>query len=140
MGVRYLVVPEGVDPPVPGDVVASADGYDLVDVGAGEDLATLDRVSPTEIRVGPTLIGVPVRVPEAYDPGWTAMTEDGRSATIRPDGPVMQVDLPPGAEIVTLRYADPWVTWSLAAGAFVWLLLGAAIAASAFRERRADSA
>ena len=80
-----------------------------------------------------------MRVPEAYDPGWSASTEDGRPAPVRPDGPVMQIDLPADAGVVTLRYADPWVTRSLAAGAVVWLLLGAAIVACAVRERRAAS-
>ena len=32
MGVRYLIVPDGVDPPVAGRIVATADGYDLLEV------------------------------------------------------------------------------------------------------------
>ena len=39
LGVRFLVVPQGVPPPVAGTVVATADGYDLVDVEVGDDAA-----------------------------------------------------------------------------------------------------
>jgi hypothetical protein len=140
MGVRYLVVPSGVTPPVPGDVVMTADGYDLVDVGAdlAGDLAQVERLSPTAIDVGPQLEGVPVRVHEAFDPGWSATAADGRPATIRADGPVMQVDLPPGATSVRLTYRDPWVTGSLAAGVAIWVVLGAGIVGCAVRERERD--
>jgi hypothetical protein len=140
MGVRYLVVPSGVTPPVPGDVVMTADGYDLVDVGADRagDLAEVERLSPSAISIGPQLVGVPVRVHEAFDPGWSATAEDGRPATIRADGPVMQVDLPPGATAVRLTYRDPWVTGSLAAGVAIWVMLGAGIIGCAVRERERD--
>jgi hypothetical protein len=41
MGVRYLIVPEGVDPPVAGRVVVSAQGYDLIEVYGWEPRASL---------------------------------------------------------------------------------------------------
>ena len=40
MGVRYLIVPQGVDPPVAGRVVVSTQGYDLVDVYGWEPRAS----------------------------------------------------------------------------------------------------
>jgi hypothetical protein len=40
MGVRYLIVPEGVDPPLAGRVVVSTQGYDLVEVYGWEPRAS----------------------------------------------------------------------------------------------------
>jgi hypothetical protein len=40
MGVRYLIVPQGVDPPVAGRVVVSSQGYDLVEVYGWEPRAS----------------------------------------------------------------------------------------------------
>jgi hypothetical protein len=40
LGVRFLIVPQGVPPPVPGTTVATADGYDLVEAEVDGDGAT----------------------------------------------------------------------------------------------------
>ncbi len=143
MGVRYLVVPQAVEPPVPGEVVATADGYDLVEVappeGPVEDSATIGRPSPKEIRIEAPTLGLPVIVDEAYDPGWSATADDGRPAEIRAYGPVMRVTLPDGAHAATLTYADPWVTRSLIAGVAVWVLLAVTMLGLAVRERDTTS-
>jgi hypothetical protein len=41
LGVRFLIVPSGVPPPVEGTVVASAEGYDLVQVAAAPPRASV---------------------------------------------------------------------------------------------------
>ena len=41
MGVRFLIVPEGVPSPVPGRVTATADGYDLVEVDDPPPMASV---------------------------------------------------------------------------------------------------
>jgi Bacterial membrane protein YfhO len=46
LAVAYLIVPEGVRPPVPGTVIASDRGYDLVRVSASEPLVS----APTHVR------------------------------------------------------------------------------------------
>jgi hypothetical protein len=43
MGVRYLIVPQGIAPPVGGTVVETADGYDLVEV---DDIPAMATVVP----------------------------------------------------------------------------------------------
>jgi hypothetical protein len=140
LGVRYLVVPEGVTPTVPGDVVMTADGYDLVEVRDTQNLTigqsvTVDRRSLTEIDVDGGPIASSVRVAEAYDPGWTATTDDGEPASIAPDGPVMRVTFVGDSHAVMLSYHDAWVIGSLWAGAAVWLSLAVAAGFLNHRER-----
>jgi hypothetical protein len=139
IGVRYLVVPEGVAPPVDGSVVTTADGYDLVEVAqppVTDVEAVVRRTGPTTIEVSAPNLGLPVIVDESWDPGWSAVDGDGLGVPIGPYGPVMEI--PPGARSreVTLVYRDPWVTRSLAAGTLVWLGLAVAIGVMTARERR----
>ncbi|MEX0984620.1 MAG: hypothetical protein WD096_06175 [Actinomycetota bacterium] len=144
LGVRYLVVPQGVPPTVPGEVVATADGYDLVEVThpSWEGIAfpvEIERVSATEIRVDASAAATSVIITEAYDPGWRAVADHGQEAQIDAAGPAMQVTFPRGTHTATLTYRDPWVMGSLAVGAALWLLLAGAIGIAARSERRASA-
>lgn len=126
LGVEYLVVPHAVPPPVDGSVVATADGYDLISVPHPRlpPHGDVRRVSATELRIDdPASI---VWIDEAYDPGWKAVTDDGRVASVVPDDPAMEIEVPTGASAVTLTYRDPWVLGGLWAGAIAWLCLGLA--------------
>ncbi|HYJ61614.1 MAG TPA: hypothetical protein VE032_09150 [Actinomycetota bacterium] len=138
MGVRFVVVPQGVTPPFPGDVVATAGGYDLIEVArppVTDVEPVVRRTGPTTVEVTSPTLGLPVIVDAAWDPGWSATDGLGRPVALAPYGPVLQV--PPGDRTreVTLRYRDPWVTRSLAAGVLAWGALLAAIVACAIRER-----
>jgi hypothetical protein len=121
LGVSYVVAPSGVPTPFEGDVVASADGYDLVRVAGAEGEPGVERVGDTEIVVdrppGRTLVR------ESYDPGWRATTSDGRTLPLAPDGAGIGLDIPEGAGAVRLTYTDPWVMRGLALGALTWGLL-----------------
>jgi hypothetical protein len=136
LGVRFLVVPQGLAATVPGEVIATADGYDLVEVSypipqhLTIDVA-VERSSATEIRVTSEVAAGAgwsgeVTVHEAFDPGWRASTDDGQAMRIEPAGPEMQLTLPDEAHAATLTYRDPWVIGSLLAGATIWLALAAA--------------
>ncbi|HEY7477887.1 MAG TPA: YfhO family protein [Actinomycetota bacterium] len=72
LGVRYLVVPEGVTPTVPGHVVATADGYDLVEVAGWEPLATL---RPDWLVVEDVASAL-ARIPDAAAEGTTIVEGD----------------------------------------------------------------
>jgi hypothetical protein len=136
LGVRYLVVPQDVTPTVPGEVVMTADGYDLVEVRAASDQdTTIERRSATEIHVAAGPEASAVTIAEAYDPGWTASTDTGEPAPIAPDGPVMRVTFPGDSQAATLTYHDPWVIGSLWVGLAMWLALGLAVAVLARAER-----
>ncbi len=50
-GIRFLVVPEGVPPTLPGHVVANADGYDLVEVDDPPPMASV--VTDWDVAPGP---------------------------------------------------------------------------------------
>ena len=153
LGVRYLVVPQGVTPTTPGTVVATADGYDLVEVTGwepqvvlrvgGEDLqdpaaGTVDVTasSDTDLEVTVDAAAASVLlVHTAYDPGWTA-TIDGEPADVSPvEGFLVGVAVPEGLHAITLRYRDEPVLLGLGLSGLVWLGILAAFVGAAIRER-----
>jgi hypothetical protein len=131
LGVRYLVVPSGVRATVPGAVVASADGYDLLEIDytgsyTSHGKPSLQRLSPTELRVVDADASDHFNVFEAYDPGWRATTDDGRNVRIRAEGAEMYMEYWHGVKEITLTYHDPWVIGGLWAQVAAWLVLGLA--------------
>ena len=115
LDVRYLVVPTGVPPPVPGEVVLTADGYDLFEVHhvgtfTLHDSPALERMSATELRIVRAGAATHVNVFEAYDPGWRATADDGMNVPIHPEASQMLLTYRPGIEEITMTYHDPWVT------------------------------
>jgi len=140
LGVRYMVVPSGVTPTVRGEVVAAADGYDLVEVSYPllhrlTTPVTVQRRSSTEFRVEAEPPAGGVVIHETFDPGWRATSDGGSSARVEPYGPVMQLLFADGTNGATLTYRDPWVVGSLWAGALTWLALAGGIAVTRRRER-----
>jgi hypothetical protein len=73
MGLRYLVVPTGLRPPVRGEVVEEADGYSLWEVADRQPLATgTDRVERArDVRDALAMSTTP-----RFDPAETAIVED----------------------------------------------------------------
>jgi hypothetical protein len=190
MGVRYLIVPEGVDPPVAGRVVVQTGGYDLVEVYGWEPRASvvpawtvaaseadafrrvlapgfdpartavLERDPGVVAADGATTPGdatytahdpehvhVAVEAPtpsvvvvrNSYDEHWSA-TVDGEPAAVLPvDGFLQGVPVEAGHHDVELTYRDPAIGRGLAASALVWSMLGGAVAASVWVERRRPS-
>jgi hypothetical protein len=74
LGVRYLVVPESVRPPVPGRVVATADGYDLFEI---DDAMPYAAVVPDW-----TVVATPEQALltvgwDGFTPRWLAAVEGG---------------------------------------------------------------
>jgi hypothetical protein len=92
LGARYLIVPEGVSPPVPGTVIRQSSGYDLVDVAGAEPRASV---------VGDwTVVPDPDRalaqtVAPGFDPAETAILN--RSPALTPT---------PGAVAGTASYSE----------------------------------
>ncbi len=72
LGVRYLVVPQAVRPPVRGEVVATADGYDLFEVADAQPYAT---VVPDWTVVGTTEQALLSVGWEGFTPQWLATVE-----------------------------------------------------------------
>jgi hypothetical protein len=72
MGIRYLIVPEGVDPPVPGRIVASTDGYDMLEVYGWQPRAS---VVPSWTQVGSTADAFRQVLRPGFDPARTAVVE-----------------------------------------------------------------
>jgi hypothetical protein len=120
LGVRYLVIPTGVAPPLPGEVVDRAQGYDLVELDDREPLVSV--VSRWE--VAPSTDAALRRVlPLGFDPAREAVLERDPGITMRPQvlpGTVtitrqsaqdlsMQVDAH-GSSIVVVRtsFDDGW--------------------------------
>jgi Bacterial membrane protein YfhO len=95
------------------------------------------EVTPEDVRIrvratAPSIVVVRT----AYDPGWTA-TVDGRPApVIATDHLVQGIPVPSGSHEVRLTYRDHDLERGLRAAAVVWLLLAAAIVATAWAERR----
>ena len=72
LGVRYLVMPTGISPPIDGDVVDRAHGYDLVEVEGWQPRAS---VVPS-FRVVTSVTGVLRTIlPPSFDPGRLAVLE-----------------------------------------------------------------
>jgi hypothetical protein len=90
---RYLVVPEGVfglDPPLPGRVVATEQGYDLVEITGWQSLVS---VVPDWRVVDSTAAALRPLLEPDFDPSRTAILEEDPG--IRPR---------PGAAIVSARW------------------------------------
>jgi hypothetical protein len=81
LGVRYLIVPHGLTPPVPGRVVLSADGYDLVEIYGWEPRASV--VPSWTVVDGPTAALDAVRE-VGFDPALTAVVEGDPGITPAP--------------------------------------------------------
>jgi hypothetical protein len=82
MGVRYLVVPTGVEAVPEGRVVASADDYDLVQVYGWEPRVSLVHTWTQVDRPGDALNGV---LDERFDPARTAYVEQDPGIPATPD-------------------------------------------------------
>jgi hypothetical protein len=187
MGVRYLIVPEGMDPPVAGRVVVETGGYDLIEVYGWEPRASVvpawtvaaseadafrrvlvpgfDPARTAVVERDPGIVAATgattpgdatstVRDPEhvhaaveaptpsivvvrnSDDEQWSA-TVDGEPAPVLPvDGFLQGVPVEAGHHDVELTYRDPAIGRGLAASAVVWAMLGVAVAASGWVERR----
>ena len=72
MGVRFLIVPQGVAPPVPGRVVTSTGGYDLVEVYGWEPRAS---TVPAWTVAGSTADAFDRVLEPGFDPARTAVVE-----------------------------------------------------------------
>ena len=72
LGVRYLIVPSGVATPVPGDVVASDSGYNLVEVSGWEPKASV--VSSWSVVASPT-DALKTVTAQGFDPAASAVLE-----------------------------------------------------------------
>ncbi len=73
LGLRYLIVPTGLSPPVPGRTVEEAEGYSLWELDDREPLATgTDHVEyARDVREALAMATAP-----AFDPAGTAIVED----------------------------------------------------------------
>ena len=80
LGVRYLIVPQGVAPPVPGRVVRQESGYDLVEVDGAEPRASV--VTDWSVAPDPDAALNQTVVP-GFDPATTAVLD--RSPGIQPE-------------------------------------------------------
>jgi hypothetical protein len=72
MGVRYLIVPEGVDAPVPGRVVATADGFRMLEVYGWQPRAS---VVPSWTQARTTADAFREVLRPGFDPARTAVIE-----------------------------------------------------------------
>jgi hypothetical protein len=82
MGIRYLVVPTGVEAVPEGRVVASADDYDLVQVYGWEPRVSLVHTWTRVDRPGDALNGV---LDPGFDPAQTAYVEQDPGIPATPD-------------------------------------------------------
>jgi hypothetical protein len=85
---RYLVVPEGVfelDPPLPGRVVATAQGYDLVEVAGWQGLVS---VVPEWEVVGSTAAALRPLLGPDFDPARHAILEEDPGIVPTPGAPL----------------------------------------------------
>jgi hypothetical protein len=92
MGVRYLIVPAGVDTPVPGRVVASADGFRLLEIYGWQPRAS---VVPSWTQMPTTADAFRAVLRPGFDPGRTAVIE-------QPPG----ISVVPGATPGTADYSE----------------------------------
>ncbi len=96
LGARYLIVPEGVAPTVPGAAVAREDGYDLYEVDGWQP-----RVSVVShwIRAGDPVVALREVLERGFNPAIQAVVEDD------PGIPNAPADAPPGG--ATYREVRP---------------------------------
>ncbi len=92
LGVRYLILPHGHDPTVPGRVVATQDGYDMIEVLGWQPRASV--VPSWTVEPDPAAALKAVLQPD-FDPGRTAVLEQ--------NPPITQV---PGALPGTVTYTE----------------------------------
>ena len=118
LGLRYLLVPDGIDPPVAGRVVEAADGYSLWELSNGQPEATgTDRVEHasgvrdalrlvTETRFDPAAVAV-VEDPDVLGAADAGATWDVEIVERSPT--LLRLRLPAGsAGVLTVRSAyDP---------------------------------
>jgi hypothetical protein len=116
LGLRYLVVPTGLDPPVDGRVVEDADGYSLWELDDAQPLATVngdDVVHVDGVGEAMELVTTP-----GFDPSEVVVAEHSVRVTspgdVRAiDGSIVQVSPtelrvrldPPTAGVLTIRNA-----------------------------------
>jgi hypothetical protein len=77
MAIRYLIVPTGESPPVPGSTIATADGYELVRVAAAQPLVSV--VSAWRVVAG-TPASLRAVTDPTFDPLDEAILETGTGA------------------------------------------------------------
>ena len=94
LGVRYLVVPQAVAPTVPGTVVATADGYDLVEVSGWEPHVGL---YPEWIEAATTAEALALVTGPTRDPGSVVIEGD---PGLEAEGPVRpgSVEIAPSSD------------------------------------------
>ena len=107
MGVRYLVVPTGVEAVPEGRVVASADDYDLVQVYGWEPRVSLVHSWTQVDRPADALNGV---LDPGFDPARTAYVEQDPGIAATPDatpGSAVYREVTPEDVRITVTTADP---------------------------------
>jgi hypothetical protein len=107
MGVRYLVVPTGVEAVPDGRVVASADDYDLVQVYGWEPRVSVVHSWTQVDRPADALNGV---LDPGFDPGRTAYVEQDPGIAAAPDaapGSAVYRETTPEDVRITVTTADP---------------------------------
>jgi hypothetical protein len=72
LGLRYLIVPSGVASPLPGDVVATDSGYELIDLTGSEPRVSV--VSSFRVAVSPA-DALRLVTAEGFDPAVSAVLE-----------------------------------------------------------------
>lgn len=115
LGLRYLVVPSGVEPPVDGRVVEEAGGYSLWELDDAQPLAT--TTDDVTVADGPG-DALELAASPGFDPSQTAVTERPLSVTTAAEarpiaGATVQVSPtelrihldPPTAGLLTIRNA-----------------------------------
>jgi hypothetical protein len=120
LGVRYLVVPTGIDAPLPGRLVQRAQGYDLVELA---DAHPMVSVVPTWTVVGSPAEAFGTVLEPGFDPAETAILETdpgiqatpgadpGRAAWDELSPEDIEIDVSADADsIVVVRssYDDAW--------------------------------
>ena len=116
LGLRYLVVPTGLEPPVDGHVVEEADGYSLWELADAQPPATTSGAEirqVADIRQALALVGAP-----GFDPSTETIVEGSisvtRDAFVRPTAGTLELLSPtelrihldrPAAGVLTIRNA-----------------------------------
>jgi hypothetical protein len=116
LGLRYLVVPTGLEPPVAGTVVEEADGYSLWELADAQPLATTSGAEVrdvTDVRQALALVGAP-----GFDPSMETIVEWSIEVTppvnLRPTEGTLELVSPtelrirldrPAAGVLTIRNA-----------------------------------
>lgn len=83
LGVRYLVIPTGIEAPLPGTLVDRAQGYDLVEVDAAQSLVS---VVPSWNIVANRAEAIAAVLARDFDPAQTAILGSDPGITPEPGG------------------------------------------------------